>query len=283
VLGNSTRAGDPAGWHEQADGSRPALRAESQQSCSLATPIGAPAETGSGTIVILAFINQPCSPGCLVRAATMVTEAKSAAVLDLRMPSLQSSGLATGTGTDQLAIAAPQCRDGEWERQWAGSHNTLGELLARATQEAVTRCLLLQNGVCAELRRTIPGALGRFGCDQAALLACAHSELDSGKAALFERNLLAILHDPLSAAAAYAFAEVVDLTRVGIIQPDVAIEALLNQAAQIAAAVAVAPDDYARYRRELAVRQSLPPDRLAALAVVLGFAGKWETAPVVTP
>ena len=168
VLGNATRAGDPAGWHEHPDGSR---RVAPPRVRWIMSPL--PEQTAPRGW--LRHHRHPglhqsaLYPACLVRAATLVTEGKSAAVLDLRMPSLQSAGLATGTGTDQLAIAAPLARGDEWERHWAGSHNTLGELLGRATHEAVTRCLLLQNGVCAELRRTICAALGRHGCDESTL------------------------------------------------------------------------------------------------------------------
>ncbi len=267
VLGNATRAGDPAGWHEQPGGSvrveRPAADVP-------------PSEAGAGTIVTLAFINQPCTPACLVKAATMVTEAKSAALLDLRMPSLQSPELATGTGTDQLAIAAPLENVESWARHWAGSHNTLGELLGRATHEAVTRCLLLQNGLCPELRRTVCSALGRYGCDEAALCACAEMELEQDQAHLFTANLLALIHDPQSAAVAYCLAESMDLARVGILHPEVAREAILNQAALLAATVAVQPQRFAEFRTALAARPEVEPAALAALAMVQGFAHKWS-------
>ncbi len=267
VLGNATRAGDPAGWHERPGGSvrveRPVVDAP-------------PPEAGSGTIVTLAFINQPCTPACLVKAATMVTEGKSAAVLDLRMPSLQSPGLATGTGTDQLAIAAPLENADAWARHWAGSHNTLGELLGRATHEAVTRCLLLQNGLCPELRRTVCGALGRHGCDEVALRACAEAELDAESARLFTANLLALVHDPQSAAAAYCLAESVDLAQAGILHPEVAREATLNQAALLAATVAVQPERFTEFRAALGARRNIEPGALAALAMVWGFARKWN-------
>ncbi len=267
VLGNATRAGDPAGWHERPGGS---VRVE--------RPVAdAPLpEAGSGTIVTLAFIDQPCTPACLVKAATMVTEGKSAAVLDLRMPSLQSPGLATGTGTDQLAIAAPLENAGAWARHWAGSHNTLGELLGRTTHDAVTRCLLLQNGLCPELRRTVCGALGRHGCDEAALRARAEAELDAESARLFTANLLALIHDPQSAAAAYCLAESVDLARAGILHPEVAREATLNQAALLAATVAVQPERFAEFRAALGARRNAEPGALAALAMVWGFARKWN-------
>ena len=241
VLGNATRAGDPAGWHETAQGNRK-ISAETRTETAVESAFeNEPANLG-GTIVTMAFINRPCTSACLVRAATMVTEGKSVAVLDLRMPSLQSPGLATGTGTDQIAIAAPLAADdAEWERRWAGGHNSLGELLGRATRDAVSRCLLLQNGVCAELRRTVCGALGRRGCDEEALRRCARAELSSDQAELFERNLLALIHDPQSAAAAYCLAEGIDLAEAGILHREVAREAILNQAALLAASVAVRP------------------------------------------
>lgn len=267
VLGNATRAGDPAGWHERPDGSE---RVERSMIATL------PSAAGAGTIVTLVFINQPCTPACLVKAATMITEGKSTAVLDLRMPSRQSSGLATGTGTDQLAIAAPLESAGGWARHWAGSHNTLGELLGRAVHEAVIRCLLLQNGVCPALRRTICGALGRYGCDEAALRTCAEAELDADLARLFIANLPALVLDPQSAAAAYCMAESMDLARVGILHPEAVHEATLNQAALLAATVAVQPERFAEYRAALGMRQDADPGALATLAVVWGFAGKWN-------
>ncbi|MFP4245860.1 MAG: adenosylcobinamide amidohydrolase [Halochromatium sp.] len=355
VLGNATRAGDPAGWHEQREGSRPLRRpsaadahakaatdanaaagtgaetaaasgADSQgltmedlttmEDFSTAGPARAqpwpsPDETGAGTIVLLVFINQPCTPACLTRAATVVTEGKSTALLDLRMPSLQSAGLATGTGTDQLVLAAPLVRSlapsgdaeqgwprqsaprwepdtarqreprreprqaQEWERHWAGGHNSLGELLGRATHAAVTRCLLLQNGVCAELRRSICGALARHGCDETALRVQARAELAAPEAELFARNLTALIHDPQSAATAYALAEIIDLARAGVLHAEIAREALINQAALLAAAVAVAPEQFASFREALLPHRDLPPGALAARAVALGFARKW--------
>lgn len=287
VLGNASRAGDPAGWHETAAGNRKVMAAMVIE--TLPPPANAsgppdqegkdPAQ-GAGTIVTLVFVNRPCSGACLVKAAAMVTEGKSVALLDLRMPSLQSAGLATGTGTDQIAIAAPLAGavpgDGDFERRWAGSHNTLGELLAAATRDAVRRCLLLQNGVCAELRRSVVSALGRHGCTEERLRACARAQLGPEEAALFEHNLTALIHDPQSAAAAYCLAESVDLAAVGVLHREAAREAALNQAALLAATVAVQPDRFAAFRSELAGETGLAPGELAALALVRGFAAKWS-------
>lgn len=284
VLGNATRAGDPAGWHETARGNR-RITSETRIEPSIGPPIGSGLQVPSkhsgeghgGTIVTMAFINRPCTPACLVRATTMVTEGKSVAVLDLRMPSLQSPGLATGTGTDQLAIAAPLASgEGDWERHWAGGHNSLGELLGRATRDAVRRCLLLQNGVCAELRRSVCSALARHGCDQETLRRCARTELGPDEADLFERNLVALIHDPQSAAAAYCLAESVNLVAAGVLHREAAREAILNQAALMAATVAVQPARFAAFRADLQTRQERGPGSLAALAVIRGFSTKWS-------
>lgn len=78
----------------------------------------------------------------------------------------------------------------------------------------------------------------------------------------------------LSAAAAYGLAAILDLTRTGVPHAEVAREAMLNQAALLAAAVAVAPEDFSQFRALLQDRRELPPGQLAALAVVKGFARK---------
>jgi adenosylcobinamide amidohydrolase len=281
VLGNATRAGDPAAWHEEDGYSRPVRRRAAADVVD-ADPTASrypPDEVNAGTIVTLVLLNRPCTPGALVRAATIVTEAKSTALLDLRIASMQSSGLATGTGTDQLAIAAPlTCAhdpQDAWERQWAGAHHTLGELLARSVHTAVTRCLLLQNGLCPELRRDVCAALGRFGCTEGVLRDCARAILDAAGAALFCENLVALTRDPQSAAAAFALAEILDLVERGVLHAEVARESILNQAALLAAAVAVTPGDVAVLRRDLMQHQASSAGHLAALAMVLGFRRKW--------
>jgi hypothetical protein len=163
-----------------------------------------------------------------------------------------------------------------WERHWAGGHHTLGQILARAVRAAVTRCLLLQNGICPELRRDVCAALGRFGCDETALRDCAAAILDAEGLALFTANLLPLTRDPQSAAAAYGLAEILDLVQQGVLHREAAREAILNQAALLAAAVAVKPEDFMALRAELAAYGSVSSGGLAALAVVFGFQRKWH-------
>ena len=61
-----------------------------------------------------------------------------------------------------------------------------------------------------------------------------------------------------------------------MLHAEVAREAILNQAALLAAAVAVAPERFADFATCYDARQDLAPGQLAALAVVKGFERKWS-------
>lgn len=257
VEGNATRAGDPARWHETQGGSR------------LVEPVEL-----SGTIVVLGFLSVPCTAGCLVKASSMLVEAKTAALWDLRVPSRQSNRLATGTGTDQFALCSPLAGEGEWERRFSGSHNKLGQILSEAVHEAVSRALTLQNGLVPELRRNLWTALGRLGLDAGLLLETAARELAPEGRALLAANLQPLAHDPQIAAAAYALAEVEELGRVGILGAEALQEARANQAALLAAATSIDPGGFASFRLAL-LGTSAPVGELAARALVMGFAAKW--------
>lgn len=62
----------------------------------------------------------------------------------------------------------------------------------------------------------------------------------------------------------------------GVLHEEVAREAILNQAALLAAAVALDPERFSHFRGLLQSHQDMPPGRLAALAVVKGFGHKWR-------
>lgn len=110
---NGGRAGDPALYYEE-DG-RWSLT--------------------DGTINIILLVDGNLPPYTLVRAVITATEAKSAALQELMAPSRYSRGIATGSGTDQIIavanIQSPHCFTN------AGHHSKLGELIGRATKDAV--------------------------------------------------------------------------------------------------------------------------------------------------
>lgn len=256
VEGNATRAGDPARWHEQESGSRVVDGAEL-----------------SGTIVILAFLSVPCTAGCLTKASILLSEAKTAALWDLRVPSRQSRRLATGTGTDQFAVAAPLPDEGRWERRHSGTHNKLGQILGEAVHEAVTGALKIQNGLVPPLRGSLWAALGRFGLVPEDL--CAEgSDLAPRLRELLAANLQPLCHDPQVVAAAYALAEAEELGMVGILPADSLREARAGLGAALACAVSLREECYREFRDRLLAAPDLRT--ATALAVRLGFAAKWD-------
>lgn len=189
VEGNAGCAGDPAQWHEGESGYIPVH----------ATP---------GTINIILLFGQSLSPAALARSVVTMTEAKSAALQSLAVPSRYSCRLATGTGTDQYAIACPQ---GEVRFHWTGNHAKLGELVGSATEKAVKEALKWQNGLEPARTRNLFHILGRHGVTEKSLRQILQ-ELDSPEQ---EKNFLLdslnmLVHDPRTASTAYAIAAILD-------------------------------------------------------------------------
>ena len=74
------------------------------------------------------------TPGVMVEALMVVTEAKAAVLEEQGIRSPVSGALATGTGTDALAIFG---RDGGPTPRYAGKHTLLGETLGRLACSAI--------------------------------------------------------------------------------------------------------------------------------------------------
>ena len=89
-----------------------------------------------GTINVLVQLSHALDEGGLAEALAVATEARTAAVLDGRVPSRRSQELATGTGTDCIVVAAPEAGQ---SLRWVGKHTLAGALLGGAVREAVAR------------------------------------------------------------------------------------------------------------------------------------------------
>jgi adenosylcobinamide amidohydrolase len=107
---------------------------------SNALAVGDPAtyEEKRGTINLIVVLNQPLTESALVEATTIVTEAKTRALFAARVKSTMSDALATGTGTDCVAVACPQ---GAVGARYCGKHTVLGELLGWVVGEAMAKGL----------------------------------------------------------------------------------------------------------------------------------------------
>lgn len=83
-----------------------------------------------GTINIAVHLSEPLSDAALIETLSIATQARTAAVMDTgyQLP----TGIATGTGTDCIAVAAPA-----GNTPYAGLHTPIGEAIGRAVYDAV--------------------------------------------------------------------------------------------------------------------------------------------------
>jgi adenosylcobinamide amidohydrolase len=110
-----------------------------------------PAPHAVGTINLLLQLATPLSDGALVELVALAAEARTAAVLEARVPSRRSARLATGTGTDCIVVAAPDAAG--VGAPYAGKHTLLGALAGAAVREAVTRGA--RRWMAAEVARSV--------------------------------------------------------------------------------------------------------------------------------
>jgi adenosylcobinamide amidohydrolase len=252
---NATCAGDPATWREQ--------------------PEEAPGKIAPipGTINILMLIDRPLTPAALARSAATMTEGKSTALQRLAIPSCYSSDLATGTGTDQFIIAAPAI--GRAPLTSASPHTKFGEAIGAAARDSVLEALRWQNGLEASSTRGLFHALKRYGVRQETIFEDLAPLLTASDLALLTKNANAVFFEPMVGAAAYAFASVLDRARYGTLPDSVVGDALIQQAALMAANAAAKPEAWPRFRAKLQALGSRDPKALALHALATGWSDKW--------
>jgi adenosylcobinamide amidohydrolase len=267
VEANAGRAGDQATVIEAPDGF---IRLQP----SAAMP-------GPGTINTMIFINKPLISGAMVRVIMTATEAKSAALQELAVNSRYSDGLATGTGTDQIAVAAAQTDEPPLTS--AGKHAKLGELIARSVINAVKGTLALQNSLTPAGQCSAKIHLERFGLTRQKMIEIICRNLSEGQANLLRKNFSEIERDPVTVAAVAAMVHLKDKFSWGILPITCWSEVMGTYAAQVACAV---NGDYTRmaaYRKLLAPTQGDNGNGvlvdLACRALGMGFADKWKELP----
>ena len=277
VTGNAGSAGDNAHYDER----------NGAWERTLPPPAEAkPAGTHNGTINTILLFASPLNPSALTRAVMTMTEAKTSALLELAVGSKTSWRLATGTGTDQFAIATP--KNGGTPRTWTGKHTKAGELVGRAVREATLEALRWQNGLEPSYTRSIFHALDRFGLNEKTFKNAQEKLLSEHEFQLLKDNWNPIVYEPQLSAAAYAFAAVLERILCGTLGASSARESLLHQAALMSAGLAAQPDQFPAFRRDLIAHLSPEPGNLpeqllpAALslanhAIALGWQRKWRT------
>jgi adenosylcobinamide amidohydrolase len=255
VEGNATSAGEPATWREREDGIQkvPAY---------------------AGTINTLLLINQPLTTAALARAVVVMTEGKSAALQRLAVPSRLHVDLATGTGTDQYCIAAPLA--GSRTLTTASPHMKLGELIGLAARNATIEALRWQNGLEASYTRGVFHALGRYGVREATIFDDIAPLLNESDLELLKKNSKAAFYEPLVGAAAHALATTADRLRYGTLPASVGADALVQQAASLAANLAAQVHRWPEFRSQLRQHAEGDLKALAVAAIALGWSEKWR-------
>jgi adenosylcobinamide amidohydrolase len=256
VEGNATAAGEPATWRETETGMHkvPAY---------------------AGTINTMVLINRPLTPAALARAVVVMTEGKSAALHRLAVPSKLHVDLATGTGTDQFCVAAPL--SGGRMLTSASPHMKVGELIGLATRSATIEALRWQNGLEASYTRGVFHALGRYGVREATLFEDMAPLLSEADLDLLKKNAKAAFYEPLVGSAAHALATVCDRARYGTIPGGVSADAMVQQAAALAANLAAQVHRWAEFRARLRPHASGDVKALVLHALAVGWSEKWRT------
>jgi len=113
-------------------------------------------EAPAGTINLLVLTNIRLTDAALARALITVTEGKTAALQDLKVPSTYTPlAQATGTGTDSIIVVSgtegPQA-------SYTGGHSRIGELIGKASYAAVVDALGKQNGFYLPGAKRFPAA-----------------------------------------------------------------------------------------------------------------------------
>lgn len=127
-----------------------------------------------GTINIMLVMDCALDAGTLARALVTCTEAKTAALQELMDGSKYSTGIATGSGTDQTILVANS--ESSLYLDGAGKHSKLGELIGKAVMKAVKRALAQQSGLSPRLQHNAFRRLKRYGVQPRTTWEAFHAE-----------------------------------------------------------------------------------------------------------
>ena len=154
----------------------------------------------------------------------------------------------------------------------------LGELVGSATRQATMEALRWQNGLESSYTRGVFHALGRYGVKEATIFEDIGSLLAEADLELLRKNAKAVFYEPLVGAAAHALAAVCDRVRYGTIPDSVAADAMVQQAANLAANLAAQVHRWPEFRLNLRAYASGDVKTLVLRALALGWSEKWRTS-----
>ena len=204
---NGSRVGDPACWHEKD---------------------GVPILEKPGTINIILLIDADLTQGAMARALVTCTEAKVAALQEVQAPSLYSSGLATGSGTDGTIVVCNSASATSLTS--AGHHSKMGEYIGRVVKDTMLEALVAEDGVDKYTGGSALKRLRRFGMTEDRLMqiyrasraqrakvdAASPNQAEASEATFFSR-IKQLDSDPGFIARVSVFANLLDLLQWNLI------------------------------------------------------------------
>ncbi len=260
---NAARAADPASYYE-IDGRFEMVDGKD--------------DVSEGTINIMVFLNQELNPGAMVSAIMVATEAKAAALQELSVNSRYSSGLATGTGTDQIGLACNL--GGNIPLSNADKHSKVGELIGSTVKQTVKKTLELHNEYMPLSRGRVTVHIERLGSDVDKLVSAISHLLPQNQAEILKNNFEGVNRDPVVVASVAAIIHLWDKFTWGILPESCLADVMCSFGAQIAAAISGNYQRVDHYRNCLSLEYiGISKDlffNFIVKSIALGFGEKWE-------
>ncbi len=162
----------------------------------------------NGTINTIIVINANLPEYTMSRVIMTATEAKTVALQELMVPSRYSQGIATGSGTDMIAVVSDMTSP--LKLTDAGKHSKLGELIGKCVIEATKKALERQSELTPISQRNMLLRLERFGVDEAYYWKVASHMAGENRKMRFLKDLRELALNPSLVAATSAITHMVD-------------------------------------------------------------------------
>lgn len=263
VESNPMRAADPASVYEDAGQFK---------------FVDGPPDTHAGTINLILLINKDLTDAALIDCVVSATEAKAAALQELEIHSRYSDSTATGTGTDQIFVAAGIGHGVQLTS--AGKHTKLGELVGRSSLEAIKSSLVWQNSLTPNIQCSCLNQLGLTGRDESMFCDSVCAKLLEPLHDLFRKNFISLNLDPPTVAAVSAMRNLRQKCLWGTLPEGCLKDIYCAQAALIACCVSGKHKKFDWFIRELS-RTDIDLSLTSFMEVIydsfaLGFTEKWQ-------
>lgn len=169
----------------------------------------------NGTINTIIVINANLPEYTMSRVIMTATEAKTVALQELMVPSRYSQGIATGSGTDMIAVVSDMTSS--LKLTDAGKHSRLGELIGKCVIEATKKALERQSELTPISQRNMLLRLERFGVDEAYCWKVASHMAGENRKMRFLKDLRELALNPSLVAATSAITHMFDEVSWGLL------------------------------------------------------------------